>query len=134
MKTLLVADDEPANIALIRMIVEDSGLEVRLVTAATGDEALAHARALVPDLILMDLKMRVLDGWEATRRLKADDRTKAIPVVAVTGHALAGHSEGAKRAGCDSFVTKPCLPDQLLAEVKRMLELNKKGQRARSGS
>ena len=62
-----------------------------------------------------------MDGWEATRRLKADERTRHIPVVALTGHALAGHAEGARQAGCDSFVTKPCLPDALVAEIQRML-------------
>jgi two-component system, cell cycle response regulator DivK len=62
-----------------------------------------------------------MDGWEATRVLKADSRTRNIPVVALTGHALAGSSEGAKKAGCDAFVTKPCLPDDLVVEVRRML-------------
>ena len=74
-----------------------------------------------PDLILMDLSLPGMDGWEATRRLKADERTSHIPIVALTGHALAGASEGAKKAGCDSFVTKPCLPDDLVVEVRRML-------------
>jgi CheY-like chemotaxis protein len=71
----------------------------------------------------MDLSLPGMDGWEATRRLKADDATRRIPVVALTGHALAGASEGAKRAGCDSFVTKPCLPDDLVVEVRRMLNV-----------
>ena len=63
--------------------------------------------------------------WEATKPLKADERTKHIPVVALTGHALAGASEGARKAGCDSFVTKPCLPDDLVVEVRRMLSASK---------
>jgi CheY-like chemotaxis protein len=62
-----------------------------------------------------------MDGWEATRRLKADQRTNAIPVVALTGHAMQGHSKGAMEAGCDAFVAKPCLPDQLVAEIRKML-------------
>src|SRR3982750_1143115 len=62
-----------------------------------------------------------MDGWEAARQLKADERTRHIPSVALTGHALAGHAEGARQAGCDSFVTKPCLPDALVAEIQRML-------------
>jgi CheY-like chemotaxis protein len=62
-----------------------------------------------------------MDGWEATRRLKADERTRHIPIVALTGHALAGHAEGARQAGCDAFVTKPCLPDALVAELQRVL-------------
>ena len=98
----------------------------RIAEARNGNEALEQAFALKPDLILMDLSLPGMDGWEATRQLKADDRTKNIPVVALTGHALAGASEGAKRAGCDSFVTKPCLPDDLVVEVRRMLGVSSK--------
>jgi two-component system, cell cycle response regulator DivK len=95
----------------------------RVAEARNGNEALEQAFTLKPDLILMDLSLPGMDGWEATRQLKADERTRHIPVVALTGHALAGASEGAKRAGCDSFVTKPCLPDDLVVEVRRMLGL-----------
>ena len=95
----------------------------RIAEARNGNEALDQAFTLMPDLILMDLSLPGMDGWEATRQLKADERTRQIPVVALTGHALAGASEGAKRAGCDSFVTKPCLPDDLVVEVRRMLSL-----------
>jgi CheY-like chemotaxis protein len=70
----------------------------------------------------MDLSLPVMDGWEATRRLKADKRTAQIPVVALTGHALAGISEGAKKAGCDAFVTKPCLPEDLVKEIRKILD------------
>lgn len=89
--------------------------------ATNGVEAIEKTIELMPDIILMDLALPRMDGWEATRRLKADDRTRHIPIVALTGHALAGHAEGARQAGCDSFVTKPCLPDALVAEIKRML-------------
>jgi CheY-like chemotaxis protein len=106
----------------------------RVAEAKNGKEAIEQALKLSPDIILMDLSLPVVDGWEATRRLKADERTKSIPVVALTGHALAGHSEGAKEAGCDSFVTKPCLPDALVVEVRRMLEARKKQARSRGGS
>ena len=99
----------------------------RVAEARSGTEALEQAFTLRPDLILMDLSLPGMDGWEATRQLKADDRTKQIPVVALTGHALAGASEGARKAGCDSFVTKPCLPDDLVVEVRRMLSLSKEG-------
>ncbi len=95
----------------------------RVAEARNGNEALEQAFSLMPNLILMDLSLPGMDGWEATRQLKADPRTARIPVVALTGHALAGASEGAKRAGCDSFVTKPCLPDDLVVEVRRMLGL-----------
>ena len=97
----------------------------RVAEARNGNEALEQAFALMPDLILMDLSLPGIDGWEATSQLKADPRTRHIPVVALTGHALAGASESAKKAGCDSFVTKPCLPDDLVVEVKRMLSLTK---------
>ncbi len=93
----------------------------RVAEATNGLEAIEKTLELLPDIILMDLALPKMDGWEATRRLKSDDRTKHIPIVALTGHALAGHAEGARQAGCDSFVTKPCLPDALVAEIRRML-------------
>lgn len=93
----------------------------RVAEATNGLEAIEKTLELMPDIILMDLALPKMDGWEATRRLKSDDRTKHIPIVALTGHALAGHAEGARQAGCDAFVTKPCLPDALVAEVQRML-------------
>ena len=93
----------------------------RVAEATNGVEAIEQAHQLMPDIILMDLALPKMDGWEATRRLKSDERTRNIPIVALTGHALAGHAEGARQAGCDSFVTKPCLPDALVAEIKRML-------------
>jgi two-component system, cell cycle response regulator DivK len=82
---------------------------------------LEKAFTLLPDVVLMDLALPLMDGWEATRRLKGDPRTAKILVVALTGHALAGHQEGARRAGCDAFVTKPCLPDELVDEIRRLL-------------
>ncbi len=88
----------------------------RVAEATNGLEAIEKAHELMPDIILMDLALPKMDGWEATRRLKLDARTRHIPIVALTGHALAGHAEGAREAGCDAFVTKPCLPDALVAE------------------
>ena len=93
----------------------------RVAEATNGVEAIEKTIELLPDIILMDLALPRMDGWEATRRLKMDERTKHIPIVALTGHALAGHAEGARQAGCDAFVTKPCLPDALVAEIERML-------------
>ena len=93
----------------------------RVAEATNGIEAIEQANELMPDIILMDLALPKMDGWEATRRLKMAEKTRHIPIVALTGHALAGASEGARRAGCDSFVTKPCLPDDLVVEVRRML-------------
>ena len=105
----------------------------RVAEARNGNEALEQAFSLTPALILMDLSLPGMDGWEATRQLKADPRTSRIPVIALTGHALAGASEGAKKAGCDSFVTKPCLPDDLVVEVRRMLGLTPSAHPDRSG-
>lgn len=93
----------------------------RVAEATNGLEAIEKTHELMPDIILMDLALPKMDGWEATRRLKLDTRTRHIPIVALTGHALAGHAEGARQAGCDSFVAKPCLPDALVAEIQRML-------------
>jgi len=100
----------------------------RVAEAANGVEALERTRELMPDIILMDLALPKMDGWEATRRLKADERTRHIPIVALTGHALAGFAEGARQAGCDAFVTKPCLPDALVSEIQRMLSMKRSEQ------
>lgn len=116
---VLVVDDFADNREMYSEYLTYSGYDV--IEAKNGKEALEAAQARAPDIIIMDLSLPVMDGWEATRRLKADDRTRRIPVVALTGHALAGHSQGAREAGCDSFLAKPCLPDQLVAEIKRML-------------
>jgi CheY-like chemotaxis protein len=94
----------------------------RVAEATNGYEAVQQAQDLKPDIILMDLALPKLDGWEATRRLKSDPRTRDISVVALSFHALEGHAEGARAAGCDAFVTKPCLPDALVAEIRRMLK------------
>src|SRR3954464_14444121 len=128
---VLVVDDFADNREMYSEYLSFSGYEV--IEAKNGKEAIEAAYKRLPDIIIMDLSLPVMDGWEATRRLKADDRTKKIPVVALTGHALAGHSKGAREAGCDSFLAKPCLPDQLVAEIKRMLEAGKATIRAKGG-
>jgi CheY-like chemotaxis protein len=116
---LLVDDFEDAR-EMYRLYLEYTGY--RVVEAASGKEAVQKARDLQPDVILMDLSMPDVDGWEATRILKADKLTSGIPVMALTGHALAGHSDVARRAGCDAFVTKPCLPADLVKELEKMLD------------
>lgn len=120
---ILVVDDYQDAREMYAEYLQFSGF--RVAEARNGNEAIEQAFALRPDLILMDLSLPGMDGWEATRQLKSDERTQHIPVVALTGHALAGASEGAKRAGCDSFVTKPCLPDDLVVEVRRMLNVQR---------
>ena len=121
---ILVVDDYPDAREMYSEYLDYCGFEV--VEAANGMEALQRAVDAQPDVILMDLSLPVMDGWEATRRLKADARTAGIPVVALTGHALAGISEGARKAGCDAFVTKPCLPQDLVEEVRRVLARTEK--------
>jgi two-component system, cell cycle response regulator DivK len=116
---VLVVEDYQDAREMYAAYLQFSGYEV--AEATDGIQAIEKALELMPDIILMDLALPRMDGWEATRRLKSDDRTRHIPIVALTGHALAGHAEGARQAGCDAFVTKPCLPDALVAEIKRML-------------
>jgi two-component system, cell cycle response regulator DivK len=117
---VLIVDDFADNREMYSQFLEFSGF--RVAEAQNGHEALEKAFALRPDLIVMDLSLPGLDGWEATRRIKADERTRATPVIALTGHALAGHSKGAMDAGCDAFITKPCLPERLLEEIISMLK------------
>jgi CheY-like chemotaxis protein len=117
---VLIVDDFADNREMYGQFLEFSGF--RVAEAQNGHEALEKAFALKPDLIVMDLSLPGLDGWEATRRLKADGRTRTTPVIALTGHALAGHSKGAIEAGCDAFITKPCLPERLLEEIRKMLD------------
>jgi CheY-like chemotaxis protein len=117
---VLVVEDYQDAREMYAAYLQFSGFDV--AEAGNGVEAVEKATELLPDIVLMDLALPRMDGWEATRRLKADARTRHIPIVALTGHALAGHAEGAREAGCDSFVTKPCLPDALVAEIRRLLD------------
>jgi len=117
---VLLVDDYADARGMYAEFLEFSGFDV--VQAVNGIEALERAVETPPDIILMDLSLPVLDGWEATRRLKADPRTADIPVVALTGHALTGISERARKAGCDAFVTKPCLPEDLVTEIRKVLD------------
>jgi two-component system, cell cycle response regulator DivK len=117
---VLVVEDYQDAREMYAAYLQFSGFDV--AEAANGVEAVEKATELLPDIVLMDLALPRMDGWEATRRLKGDPRTRHIPIVALTGHALAGHAEGAREAGCDSFVTKPCLPDALVAEIRRLLD------------
>jgi CheY-like chemotaxis protein len=122
---VLVVEDYSDAREMYAAYLQFSGFEV--AEATNGLEAIEKSLTLMPDIILMDLALPRMDGWEATRRLKADDRTRHIPIVALTGHALAGHAEGARQAGCDAFVTKPCLPDALVAEIRQLLEPQTRG-------
>ena len=116
---VLIVDDFEDNRAMYAEFLRYSGLEV--VEAKDGAEAVEKARTEMPDLVVMDLSLPVIDGWEATRRIKHDPRTREIPIIALTGHALEGHSQGAREAGCEGFLAKPCLPETLLETVKEIL-------------
>jgi CheY-like chemotaxis protein len=115
---LLAEDFEDAR-ELYRDYLEFSGFEV--TTVNNGRDAVESAIALQPDLILMDASMPVLDGWQATRELKANAATRHIPVLALTAHAFEDARQQAAAVGCDGFVTKPCLPDELVARVRAAL-------------
>jgi CheY-like chemotaxis protein len=116
---LLAEDFEDAR-ELYRDYLEFSGFAVQ--TANNGREAIAQAIAVQPDIILMDASMPVLDGWQATRELKSNPATKHIPVLALTAHAFDDARREAKNVGCDGFVTKPCLPDDLVTKVRAALD------------
>jgi CheY-like chemotaxis protein len=116
---VLIVDDFEDNRAMYAEYLRYAGLDV--VEAKDGAEAIEMARTELPDLIVMDLSLPVIDGWEATRRIKRDPLTREIPIIALTGHALEGHSQGAREAGCEGFLAKPCLPDKLLDTVNELL-------------
>jgi two-component system, cell cycle response regulator DivK len=116
-KKVLVVEDDADNRRIISTVLSVEGYEV--VEATDGVEALAQARAERPDLILMDLALPNMDGWEATRRLKGDPKTRSIPVVALTAVAMRGDEENARAAGCDDYVPKPARPVAIRAVVKK---------------
>jgi CheY-like chemotaxis protein len=115
---LLVEDNEEGRDGLARHL-RRRGYEIRL--AVDGRQALAMARAEALDLIIMDMSLPVLDGWEATRQLKAAPQTRGIPVIALTAHAMAGDRERALLAGCDDYDTKPIEFPRLLAKIEALL-------------
>jgi CheY-like chemotaxis protein len=116
---LIVEDQSDLRLLYVEHLTT-SGFDV--IEAANGAEAIDHTSARMPDVVLMDLSMPIVDGWEATRRLKADGRTKHIPVVALTAHDGSGELERATLAGCDWFVPKPCPPHALVIEIRRVLQ------------
>jgi two-component system cell cycle response regulator DivK len=118
-KRVLVVDDQEDNRRILRDLLDTVGYAV--VEAEDGEQAVALAREHVPDLILMDIQLPVMDGYEATRRIKADPALKAIPIIAVTSYALSGDDEKAFEAGCEAYVTKPFSPKALLAKVREYL-------------
>src|SRR5258708_26073996 len=118
-RLILIVDDVADNRDIYTQFLVHEGFQVAL--ASDGQEALDKAANLAPDLIVMDLSLPVIDGWEATRRLKQNGITKNIPVLALTAHAQEGGAGTAKEAGCDVFMTKPSPPDELVKEILRVL-------------
>ena len=117
-KKILVVDDTDFNRDLVVQLLED---EYDMVIAENGEEALQKTEIERPDLILMDLGMPVMDGWEATRILKANDNLKHIPIIAVTSHAMVGDEIDARKAGCDDYLPKPIDEDLLIRKIKKYL-------------
>ena len=118
-RRILVVEDQEDNRTILRDLLTHAGFTV--LEAVTGEEGVRAAEAHRPDLILMDIQLPVVDGYEATRRIKARPELRAIPVVAVTSYALSGDEAEARAAGCDGYVTKPFSPRQLLATVRGYL-------------
>jgi two-component system cell cycle response regulator DivK len=118
-KRILVIEDQPDNRQILWDLLTNADFEV--IEAEDGEAGLAAAAAQRPDLILMDIQLPGMDGYEVTRLLKADTLLHAIPVIAVTSYALAGEAETARAAGCDAYIPKPYSPRQLLAKVREYL-------------
>jgi CheY-like chemotaxis protein len=117
-KTILVVDDTDWNRDLLVQLLEE---EYTVLQAVDGEQGVKVTQDEKPDLILMDLGMPVMDGWEATRRIKADDALKQIPIIAVTSHAMVGDEIDARKAGCDDYLPKPIDEDLLLQKIKKFL-------------
>ena len=117
-KKILIVDDTDWNRDLLVQLLED---DYEIAQAADGEEGVKQAAAERPDLILMDLGMPVMDGWEATRRIKADPELKHIPVIAVTSHAMVGDEITARQAGCDDYIAKPVDENLLMEKIRRLL-------------
>jgi CheY-like chemotaxis protein len=118
-KTVLLVEDNEDNRIVYSTILQHFGYTVS--EALNGEEGIAKAREEQPDLILMDISIPIIDGWEATQVLKRDPATKDIPIIALTAHALASDRDKAMEVGCDSYLAKPCEPKQVVSEVSRFI-------------
>ena len=118
-KCILVVEDQEDNRQILRDLLTSAGYE--MMEAENGQEALDAVAKQRPDLILMDIQLPVMDGYEATRRLKGNPAYKDIPIIVVTSYALSGDEGKARDAGCDAYVTKPYSPRQLLAKIREFL-------------
>jgi len=118
MKKILVVEDVDFNRDLLVQLLED---DYEVIEAANGQEGVKLAERERPDLMLMDLSLPVMDGWKATRQLKANDNLRSIPVIALTAHAMKGDEEKALAAGCDDYLVKPLDEDELIAKIQKYL-------------
>ncbi|MBI4611449.1 MAG: response regulator [Candidatus Rokubacteria bacterium] len=118
-KRILVVEDQEDNRRIVRDLLTSAGYE--MIEATTGEEGIALAEGHRPDLILMDIQLPGLDGYEATRRIKANPALRGIPVIAVTSYALSGDDARAFEAGCDAYVAKPFSPRALLAKIREFV-------------
>ena len=118
MKKILIVEDVEFNRDLIVQLLED---DYEILTAADGKEGLRLAEQEHPDLILMDLSLPVIDGWEATRRLKANEALKNIPIIALSAHAMMGDEQKARECGCDDYLSKPLDEDLLFEKLRQYL-------------
>jgi CheY-like chemotaxis protein len=119
MAKILIVEDNEMNRDMLSRRLQRRGYEI--VIAVDGEEGIAAVRSANPDLILMDMSLPVVDGWEATRRLKADAETQTIPVIGLTAHAMAGDRDKAIAAGCDDYDTKPVELPRLLEKIEALL-------------
>jgi two-component system cell cycle response regulator DivK len=118
-KRILVVEDQEDNRQIIRDMLAQTDYEIS--EAENGEEALAEIAKRRPDLILMDIQLPIMDGYTATRRIKADPALRSIPIIAVTSYALSGEDKKAREAGCDDYIPKPYSPRELLAKVRQYL-------------
>jgi CheY-like chemotaxis protein len=118
-KTVLLVEDNEDNLVVYRTILEHVGF--RVIEARDGEEGVSRARSELPDIILMDISIPKIDGWEATERLKADGATSSIPIIALTAHALEEDRLKAMRSGCDGYLAKPVEPRRVVQEVEKFI-------------
>src|SRR5271154_566738 len=118
-KRILVVEDQEDNRQILRDLLGSAGYAMS--EAGDGEAGVAAAKAQRPDLILMDIQLPIMDGYEATRRIKANPALRAIPIIVVTSYALSGDEDKARAAGCDDYIAKPYSPRQMLAKIKEHL-------------
>jgi two-component system cell cycle response regulator DivK len=124
---VLIVDDHPDNLHMYALYLRSRGYEA--FEARNGAEALDSLAAVEPDLIVMDIGMPVMDGWEAIQQIRRDPRTKKTPIIVLTAHVFSGEAQRARNLGATSYLTKPCLPEDLGYEIGRVLGVDAPGAR-----